>query len=415
MRRFFLILLLFAFASCASGPKGQSSALLRTVPSRSIELMSFKHAGKGLELLLDSTHVFRQLSLGRLESHEMLLSYDYSSTLVPLLAIDAGRARKDTSEAVKQLLSQAGGLKLNMALTVDTLGNSSAVLISPSTASIAEALIHINAGASILDAPGFNALDCSQGGSGWAVLRHSAASRWLPSSFMKGLAPRRQMVKFISDLCEWSIINFSDYNTRQLKLTSVGLERGKYLSIFQKLKGGKCELGSILPDSTNFFVDLPLSDAAAFYDERSAWLDAKSTLHKHKRESDALFKKNGVRPQEWLSHIKEAAIIQWNGRSVLAIRTQKPLVPRKKLASNPIQGIPALLFGELFSLPDESNCRANGKWLIIGATADIDAFLSTTKNRSFEDLPRKRLKYAVYESGTLLSSTDNLSEINVYL
>ena len=71
------------------------SRLLRTVPSRSVEIACFRNGGKALAMLLDSANVFRRIELGRLSDHEMVLSYDYSSTMVPLLCIDAGRSAGD--------------------------------------------------------------------------------------------------------------------------------------------------------------------------------------------------------------------------------------------------------------------------------------------------------------------------------
>ena len=81
---------------------------------------------------------------------------------------------------------------------------------------------------------------------------------------MQDAVPHRSLVKFISGLCDWIIINFSDTNTRNLQISTVGDSDNKYLSIFSKLEGGKSSLKSILPDSTSFFIDLPLKDAEAF-------------------------------------------------------------------------------------------------------------------------------------------------------
>ena len=83
MRRFFLIISVAMMAACGREVGVETSGLLRTVPSLSIEIMNFRNAGDALELLLDSTHIFRKLNLGRLADREMVLSYDYSSSCAP--------------------------------------------------------------------------------------------------------------------------------------------------------------------------------------------------------------------------------------------------------------------------------------------------------------------------------------------
>lgn len=423
MRRFFIILTAVLVAACSKETGIESSGLLRTVPSRSIEIMNFRNAGDALELLLDSTHVFRRLDLGRLADREMVLSYDYSSSLVPLLAIDAGHAKRDTSKAVKFLFSQARDLNLQMAYAVDSAEKSAAVLISPSSVSIAEALIHIDAGASILDAPDFDAAAAlAIGSEGCIILRNSAANRWIPSSYLQGAVPRRSLVKFISGLCDWTVINFPDKNTRNLQMFTVGDGDGKYLNIFSKLEGGKSSLKSILPDSVSFFVDLPLKDAKAFYDARCAWLDTNSELRRHQKTCTDFKKASGFSPEERLRQMRpqEVARISWDGRSVLALRCKKSSALRG-LSINPIEGIPGIIFGEVFSLPDESSCSALGKWLIVGSMDDVAAFCAdkadkaAKKGSPTQGLASRGLKFAVYYSGALLQSTKTGAKLNVYL
>ncbi|NLZ51333.1 MAG: hypothetical protein GX899_06510 [Rikenellaceae bacterium] len=417
MRRFFLIISVAMMAACGREVGVETSGLLRTVPSRSIEIMNFRNAGDALELLLDSTHVFRKLNLGRLAYREMVLSYDYSSSLVPLLAIDAGHAKRDTSKAVKYLLAQAKDLNLQTAYVVDSTEKRAAVLISPSSVSIAEALIHIDAGASILDAPDFDAATAlALGSKGSIILRNSAANRWVPSKFMQDAVPHRSLVKFISGLCDWIIINFSDTNTRNLQISTVGDSDNKYLSIFSKLEGGKSSLKSILPDSTSFFIDLPLKDAEAFYDARCNWLDANSELRRHKKTCSDFKKASGSSPEEWLKQKRpqEVACIQWDGRSVIAVRCKKSPALRG-ISPNPIEGIPGILFGEVFSLPDESICSNLGKWLIIGSLDDVTAFCAKEKGTPPKGFAVRGLKFAVYHSGALLQSNKQGTKLNVYI
>jgi len=154
MRKAVIILLAAVLAaSCGRTVATESSPLLRTVPSRSIGVAHFRHAKDALPLLLDSTHVFRRLDLGRLADAEMVLSYDFSSTLVPLLSLDAGHSRGDTSDASRAVLERSAALKLKSAYVVDTAARRACILLSPSSAAVAEALLHMEKAPSLSAIP----------------------------------------------------------------------------------------------------------------------------------------------------------------------------------------------------------------------------------------------------------------------
>ena len=66
---------LMAAVSCSQATSApEVSRLLRTVPSRSVEIACFRNGGKALAMLLDSSSVFRRIDLGRLSDHEAVLS-----------------------------------------------------------------------------------------------------------------------------------------------------------------------------------------------------------------------------------------------------------------------------------------------------------------------------------------------------
>lgn len=415
MRRFFLILAAIAAASCGKGTGLEAPAILRTVPSRSIEIFSFRNAGRALEMLLDSSHVFRSLELGRLKDNEMALSYDYSSTLVPLLAIDAGHARKDTAQAVRQLLAQAEALNLRSAYVVDSSSRKAALLLSPSSASVSEALFHIESGTSILDAPDFSkALALSGGGDGSVFLRNSAAGHLLPADFMKETAPRRALVRFLSGACEWTVVNFSGGLGDEAEVAAVGDSPRNYLQVIEGQQAAKSEIGALLPSGTVSFVDLPLKDAEAFYNARCAWLDANSLLQRHKAVCRELEKSAGRAPADWLrnSRPQEIARIVWDGGSVLALRCHKtPSV--KELSTNDIQGFPAAIFGDAFSLPDESACARLGRWLIVGSADEVASFCTLEDRAAMDGLSGSGLKFAVYNAGNLLQGGKNGTKLKL--
>lgn len=400
-------------AAC-SGPLREVPELLRTVPSRSVEMMHFRHAGPALKLLLDSTHVFRSLDLGRLENTEMVLSYDFTPGRVALLSLDAGRYRTDSSETVKSILEQAAALKLQAAYVTDTVRRSVSLLLTPSTAALSEALIHIAAGTSVLDADDFTeALSLADGREGFAMLRNSSAAQILPKSFLgDGEVPRRQLVRFLSGACKWTVVSFDACRTEGLRLafSPLGPERW-YLSVFEGLKGGISRLGKILPAGADWVVDLPLADWNAFYEARCRWLDTRSVLGAHEQSCRNASKAYGLSPEQWFKTIcpKELAHFRWEGRSLTAVRCGKAL-KIKGISPNVYPGYTAMIFGNVFSEPEDAACLTKGRWLLIGSPEDLEAF---SEAEAGEMSFGKKVKYAVVGKSFRLSCTEKETVLNL--
>lgn len=407
---------LMAAVSCSQATSvPEVSRLLRTVPSRSVEIACFRNGGKALAMLLDSSSVFRKIDLGRLSDHETVLSYDYSSTMVPLLGIDAGRSAGDTSEAVKGVMAQLGGLKLHQAYSVDTLHKRATLLISPSTAAISEALTHIRSGASIMDAPGFSdAVREADGAEGYVILRNSAAAHVLPAGFLKGMVDRKALSSFISGACEWTVVNFQSYKKKDLRLKPYGIsDKRCFLSVPAQLKGSSSKLADVLPAGADFVADMPIDDWKAWYSARCEWLDARSVLVKHKRACDALKSATKVAPKDWAASLnpEEIALVCWEGRKAILIRTRSKL--SGELQENAFAGYPAAIFGDLFSLEDESSSCSLGNWLLIGRKDDIAAFATAEEHDSPEVLREKGLTYAIVAPGFSIAGRPAEASLNI--
>ena len=415
MRRIAAIFAAALLLAGCSGFRTEVPELLRTVPSRSAEVMHFRHAGPALRLLLDSTHVFRSLDLGHLENTGMVLSYDYAPGRVPLLSLDAGRWRTDSSETVKSILEQAAGLKLQAAYVADTARRSVALLLTPSTAALSDALIHIAAGTSVLDADDFTeALSLANGREGFVMLRNSAAAHILPkASLAESEMPRGQLVRFLAGACKWTVLNFDACRTEGLRLafSPIGPDRW-YLSIFKGLKGGESRLGKILPEGASWVVDLPLADWDAFYEARCRWLDTRSVLSAHEQGCRAAAKAYGLSPLQWCKSVcpKELAHFRWEGRPLLAVRCGK--APRiKGIAPNKYPKYAEMMFGSAFSEPQDAACMVKGRWLLIGSAEDLEAFSEAAPGAlSFG----KKVKFAVAGQNFMLDCTEKETVLNLY-
>ena len=396
MQRILLILAVMAVAACGPGPRpSESSPLYGTVPSRSVAVMHFSHCSQGLALMMDSTSLFRTLDYGRMADNEAILSYGYSAGLVPLLCVDAGRAADDTSAQAAGLLRRAELSGLKTFYTARMLPKRAAVLLSLSQAAIDEAVQHIGAGTSILDAPGFaEAMQLALGGAGEIFLKNGAARRWLPASVLKSYIPRKDLVSFIADAAQWSVLNLRGYGRREIGVSFHDGGGARFLShLFAGLEASDSKAADAVPASSEFVLDLPLADWRGYYDAYVECLDVRSSLSRHKAHLAALRKQYAKNPLDWAKERspREIALVRWEGREVLMLRPEKR--PKSvQDAQNPCPGFVPALFGSAFTIADDSCMGAYGDWLVYGSAEDVDALREAEKERFLQGIPRK-LKY----------------------
>lgn len=396
--------------SCARVQSHEESPLLRTVPSRAVAVMHFGHCGRALEFLLDSTSVFRQLDYGRLEDAEMILSYDYSAGLIPLLAVDAGRADADTSSAVRKILLQAEDLKLNALYTAELLPRRAALLLSPSRAAIDGALMHIESGVSVLDAADFvEASALADGSAGCIILKNESAGRWLPANLLKGQVDRREMVKFVSGAARWMVLSFKDLSRDGIAFRCYTGGSRKYLAeLFSGLPAGDSKLASALPDTAHFVVDLPLKDWKQYCEAWRDCLDARAELSKYRGRLAGLKKRFGKSPDSWLAEMapREIALVRWESSELLLLRSARKM--KGGPAENPCPGFIPAVFGEMFRIADDSLAAPWEGWVLFGSETDIAAWKEASRSGAFKGMPRVSRFYLKNDALCLTADGKNI-------
>ena len=397
-------------AACSEGPHVRSDVpdLLRSVPSRSIVVMHFKDCEPALKMLLDSTSAFRAIDYGHFAKAEAVLSYDYGAALIPLLSINTGRVA-DTAGDVSSIISQAGQLKLFTRFSRDSVEGRSVLFISPSEAALGEVDNHLTARTSILEAPGFmESLDLDHGSAGSMYLRNDAASRWLPRDFLLNYIPRKKTVDFLSRASRWTVVALPSFSPDAVGLGTEGEGDRYFMNLFNSLQAGESRLAKVLPDSTDFAVDLTFRSWREYYDARVKYLDARAVLDKHQRALRTLKGAYGKDPLAWADGFdpKEVALVSYDGRTILLLRPSKGKNLPREAVEFAYPGFAAELFGGVFAPGDESSCIGVQGWLAVGETADIEAF-AARQGGIYGDFPSKDLKFAILADGRLLCGTSS--------
>ena len=406
-----------------SDPAGRTDVrqrypLLGAVPSDAAMLLCFSNMEDGVRLLSDSTKIFgalvegaskrgfhsfvERLVSGRfhsLEKSAMTISLHYSGDLVPLLVLSAPA---DTSTDVQTLLAAADSARMSSRYV------SSVVLVSPSETLVKTAVRHLDGGLSILDKDGFPEAADRLGGEDAVFFSNIYADK-LFSAWLN--RPYSQTAGFFSTLAQWSAFSLPSAGSA-VKMKAAAVHGSSTSYFFHVPTAGESKASSVLPATTLFAVDLPVADISAWMDAYRKYVDAAKKLGRYKTGNANFQKSAGLTAEQWAQRldIKEIAkAVFMDGetrRALLFIRPGKAdaeLVLRGtglssfkeyKNAVLPFawRGMPSLLFGGLFNLPDDSMFTWRDGWMAIGDEKAVGALVSGS-------LPAQDLKSAMGDYG----------------
>lgn len=368
---------------------------LKMVPSDALVIVNRAKCSDCLSAL-DSGHVFRRLRTGVLSKGKATLSFCYTNTLTPILAIETDKAVPDTTNCIPNLIERADelGLKHRMFGPVEGYTKKTNIVITTTETMMSVINRHQDGHSSILDAPDFaNAIELTAGAKEWTIFRNSGASKFIPKDFLKGLFAYRDIVALASSFAEWTCISPAfggGYNIRAYR-DETGASFIDHLDALEPIIS---KLPSIVPDSTSFVLDLPM-DAPAYRKSYEKYLDAQLKLEKYKNRIDALRSTAGKSPLKWEEEngIQEVALVKWLGHSVVAVKPANT-VEAQEPAANKYQGFIPALYGSAFQLADDSFTVQMNGWIVIGSQEDVIAFMNAARPETFS-WPARKLKFMI--------------------
>ena len=387
--------------------------LLKAVPSDASILLRFNDLANGLDLLTDSTKILGALvsesgkrglqpfvnrlselrKNGRLRSlsrSATLISLHYSGDLVPLMVV---AVPKDTTEDVRLLLAAADSAKMTCRLS------GQAALISPAQTLVATAARHLDNGVSVMDQDGFPEIVASVGGSDALFFSHPYAGKlfaaWLNRSYAAHAG-------FFASLAGWSGFSLDESGTDRFRMT-VSAVYGENTAYYMHVpSAGDARAASVMPASTQFAVDLPVSDIEQWIERYRKYLDAAKKIDRYKSGNTRLQQTGGLSAEQWGRRldVKEIAkaVIWTEGRRtpLLFLRPGKAEAElilkntgftsfkeyKPAVLPNPWRGYPSLLFGSLFDLPDEDSFTWTDGWMVVGDSLAVAAYLTEGREES---------------------------------
>lgn len=346
--------------------------LLAAIPSDAVLVACFSEKG-----MLDS---------------RMAVSMHYSGKLLPLYVYDAGKPAELPSEAAASLIDSLSGKGMTARYAV---AERSMVVASESEALVQSALRHLDKSMSVMDAPGFAEASGLASGDDVLIVSNLHASYLLPAVFTKKYT---SYSGFVSRLSDWTTFDISE-GGRSFSLDGSVVYEGdaaEFMTVLQNSQPSVSAVSEMIPSYTVFAASIPLAGLDGYVDGYKSYLDSRQLLQKHNANQKSLSGKAGIAPYDLMTSIgvREVASVSFmaGGRleTVNMVRTDKdvPEVLFKGMEgfskkayvpavhSWPYAGFVASVFGNLFSLSDESCFTWMNGWVISGSMNAVQEYVS---------------------------------------
>lgn len=427
MRRlqvFCSLLAVLLLASC-SRPEAESNPLLDYIPSDASALLCSDRLDVALETVFEPDHIFRELTLGKLADEPAVLSFHYSGTLVPMLAVAAGRPSETPPQAIANLVSDAESLGLQTIYIPAERRSSrkNVLLVCESETVLSSAVRHLDEQASITEVPGVSeALMQLEPKGQTLILRNDAASRFLPQDFMSRYMKRDVLMKYIKNFSDWTVLHLDQVRVagkgQYMDFTLVpvqGSAVNRFYSVLEGLQPAQSRLGDMLPYGTTYALDLPVASLEQTLELRKIYLDATGGLNNFNRACRTSKTAEGWDPVKWAGEagVQEVAKIWCRSEEVLLLRCANT-PDLKGVVECHWKGFASVLFGPAFSLTDESCCAVSGDWIVIGAQKAVKHYLQRSVRTARKDWNIKMTKAAVLADDLLIDCRDTGIKLEVY-
>lgn len=368
--------------------------LLSAVPSDAVMLACLSQSGDA------PAGVFGKIVLPQhaLKSASVV-SLHYSAGLVPLYVFDAGRASSEPSEDASSLmeaLKAAGMLVEYMDCGESASGKiaqHSVIIASPSETLLKSSHRHLSKSVSVMDSPGFAAASSAVSGDNMLFISNTQADKLLPAVVAR---PYSSYSGFFSRIADWTVMEM-DLSDKAASFRGTVVHDGdlsRFINVLEKSSPAVSSVSEILPSYTSFAASLPLGDMDSYADAYRIYLDSRQAMQKNSARQKELAGKLGISPSDFFKaiDIKEVATasfasggvtesvnlikagdivpsVVFKGTDIVSMKDYKPSVH-----SWPYAGFVASVFGDMFSLKDETCFTCIGEWIITGSMKAVDEY-----------------------------------------
>lgn len=324
-------------------------------------------------------------SLASMKKAPVAVSLHYSGKLIPLYVFDMSGVSESASDILSEKVGELG---------CNSQKNGDYLIVSESDALVKSASRHLDTRISIVDAPGFaDAMEAVEGDI-LMFVPHLHAKRLLAAMADRKLSRHTSFVERIADWTAFAV------ESEGVDVSLAGAmihesEADEFLTVLEACTPSASHVADVLPSYTISAVAIPVSDNEKYISAYKSFIDSRQNLHnltsrqkslgsaagimpealfdglKVKEIANASFKVDGKLERVNLIRIsnKEAGLV-FKGNDITTFRGYTPTVHSWAYGS-----FLASVFGELFSLEDESCFTFANGWIITGSRQAIEEYV----------------------------------------
>lgn len=291
---------------------------------------------------------------------------------------------QNTSELIPQRISVPEGLESVKQVVVSLHNNAQLVPLfissrdsvnldieSPSQTLIGSSKRHIEEGNSIADNKQFMETLKEVSDRNSLFFANEYASKVFQSYFGEKYS---KYVPFVRNISEWMGFTIVENSESRLALqgkASCGKSASYYYNVLKNQGQGESKIIEILPSNASFAISLQVSNLKKYGESYKKYLDSSHQLGQFKESVLDWADKAGL---------KEVAYATWTtvaGAPAEALFVRSSRTPKRVDAAveNSNAGYVTSLFGNIFSVEDESCCVYCGEWTVSGSRESVEDIL----------------------------------------
>ena len=364
------------FGGRKSVRSSSSEVLLRAIPSDAALVACVSDAGDVFEVELQE---------------RMAVSLHYAGNLSSLYVFDAGQAGASSDAYVKMLIQAAKekGLKTEC---IERFSHC-LVLASASESLIASSVRHMDKEVSILDAEGF------MESLGNVSARDYVLVNCRQSSHLAGALMNKRFLSyssFFADLTDWASFEIESKVGEYVRFDGkIDYDRSasNFMNVFASASSGKSEMADVLPSVTCFAMSFPSGSYESYIESYDLYLASCRKQSMAENIKAGLKSQTGMDPDDYLKvfDVKEVATASFRmGGSIERVnlirignRGFKALIGSEKadkdqnVTVRPFRygSFLASVFGDVFSLEDETSFVFINGWVISGSEMAVSGYV----------------------------------------
>jgi hypothetical protein len=379
------------------GDRDAGFALLSAVPSDAVMLACFSNAGAAPSGTYDDI-VLPQSSA----KSEAVVSMHYSGKLMPLYVFDAGKSGDASTLAgdISRIAASKGlyseSFDCSDISTDRKIASHSIVLVSPSKDVVKSSIRHLKAGESVIKISDFAMASSKVSGNNLLFVSNTSSHNLFPAFLVGRFAKSSDFFRRLSD---WMAVDVTEIVAERTSFTGSLVSDSKepdMISVLSDCGAAASEVSAMLPSYTVSVMTLPLKKRTQFIASYQNFLDSKQGLQRKLIQRNLLADSTGVTPEDFcerleITEVATAAFVVngslqrvnlaklnsvdakllFAGTGVTSLKNYTPAVHPYQYES-----YISSVFGDMFSLKDESSFTYIDGWVVSGSDAAVSEYAS---------------------------------------